>query len=329
MGTRGDADDSAGTALAAIFSDREQAHSAAQRLHDEGFRDTWIGVTKTSDDAGDSSFTGGASGAMSETTVEAENWFQRFFGEGDQTLHDALVRHGVDEADAMNAGQVPPGSAILTVDGANHPEQAAQVIAKCGGRLITSGASATGFVDDVDDETLASAPAAASGSTASDAGLDYSDYGRYRGGAQLDEERRLQLREERINIDKQRMQSGEATIGKNVVTQQQSVDVPVVHEELFVERRPVSGDRATSASGTIGEGETIRVPLSEERVNVTKTPVVTDEVVIGKRQVTETQHVSETTRREELNVNDGGTTRSGGTSSGSDTTTANDIGKGL
>ena len=46
----------------------------------------------------------------------------------------------------------------------------------------------------------------------------------------------------------------------------------------------------------MGSAETIRVTLNEERVIVNKGPVVTEEVVVGKRRVDDTQHVSETIR---------------------------------
>jgi uncharacterized protein (TIGR02271 family) len=48
----------------------------------------------------------------------------------------------------------------------------------------------------------------------------------------------------------------------------------------------------------------VRSPLTEERVTISKVPFVTEEIVVGKRQVQDTEHVSETTRREQLNVAD-------------------------
>ena len=43
-------------------------------------------------------------------------------------------------------------------------------------------------------------------------------------------------------------------------------------------------------------------------MTVNKVPVVTEEVVVGKRQVDDAQHISETVRKEELNVADVGAT---------------------
>jgi len=128
------------------------------------------------------------------------------------------------------------------------------------------------------------------------------------------EERVLRLREEQLNVSKQRVQSGEVDLRKEVVTEQKTVNVPVMHEEAFLERRAVT---STSANDTtpIGEGESIRVPLSEERVNVSKETVVTGEVSIGKRAVAETKQVTDTVRREEVRVEQQGDAPSHGTKS--------------
>jgi uncharacterized protein (TIGR02271 family) len=116
-----------------------------------------------------------------------------------------------------------------------------------------------------------------------------------------EEGRRLRLREEQLNVSKQRVQAGEVDIRKDVISEDRTVNVPVTHEEAFIERRPVTDANITDNT-PIGEGETIRVPLSEEQVNVTKNTVVTGEVEIGKRAVTENQRVSDTVRREEARL---------------------------
>ncbi|MDM5337359.1 YsnF/AvaK domain-containing protein [Fictibacillus enclensis] len=117
----------------------------------------------------------------------------------------------------------------------------------------------------------------------------------------VDEERRMKLREEQLEIDKRRETTGEVNVNKNVIEEHQSVDVPVEHEEVYVERRPVNDvDRADA--GPIGDNDEIRVPLTEERLEVNKKPVVSEEIVVGKKKVTENQHVDETTRREEADI---------------------------
>ncbi|HKH69162.1 MAG TPA: YsnF/AvaK domain-containing protein, partial [Reyranella sp.] len=85
-----------------------------------------------------------------------------------------------------------------------------------------------------------------------------------------------------------------------VVQEEQTLNAPVTHDEVTIERHSV--DRQP-AQGAIGErDETIQVPVRAEQVSVHKQTVVTEEVSIGKQQVQETKQVSGTVRREEARV---------------------------
>jgi uncharacterized protein (TIGR02271 family) len=114
-------------------------------------------------------------------------------------------------------------------------------------------------------------------------------------------EQRIRLLGETLRIHKERVARGEVRLRKEVVTEQQNVQVPVSREELVVERMPGRGSEARPGE-TIGSEKEIRVPLSEERVRVEKKPVVNEEIAIGKRQVQATKQVSDTLRREEVHV---------------------------
>jgi uncharacterized protein (TIGR02271 family) len=116
--------------------------------------------------------------------------------------------------------------------------------------------------------------------------------------------RSLRLREEQLNVTKQREQAGEVNLHKEVVSEQKTINVPVTHEEVVIEQHPVTGGQVDNTP--IGEGETIRVPVTEEKVNVSKDTVVTGEVAIGKREVQQTQQVRDTVKREEVQVNQEG-----------------------
>ncbi|TCN27759.1 YsnF/AvaK domain-containing protein [Mesobacillus foraminis] len=119
-------------------------------------------------------------------------------------------------------------------------------------------------------------------------------------GDERTEERSMQLREEQLNISKDRVQAGEVEIHKEVVEEQQNINIPVTREEVYVERRSVNEE---DFDGTIAnEDETIRVPIMEERVEVHKQPVVSEELVIGKREVEDTERVVESVKREEARV---------------------------
>jgi uncharacterized protein (TIGR02271 family) len=123
-------------------------------------------------------------------------------------------------------------------------------------------------------------------------------------GLMNDEQERLQLREEQLDVDKRQVQAGEVRVRKEVVSEQRSIDVPVTREEVVIERHPVSGREASA--GSIGEDEEIRIPLMEEEVDVQKRAVVREEVGLGKRKVQDTKNVSETVRREEARVDSEG-----------------------
>lgn len=49
----------------------------------------------------------------------------------------------------------------------------------------------------------------------------------------------IERREERLTVDKETEQIGSVRVGKRVVEETQSVDVPVKREELVIERRSV------------------------------------------------------------------------------------------
>ncbi|MDR6221071.1 DUF2382 domain-containing protein [Deinococcus soli (ex Cha et al. 2016)] len=118
---------------------------------------------------------------------------------------------------------------------------------------------------------------------------------------------RLQLLEERLQVNKDRYVAGQVEIGKHVETRTENVTVGLEREELVIERRPVSEARPVDGSVTLGEGtETVRVDLEAERADVSKQAYVTEEVEIGKRTVTEQQTVTETVGREVLDVNQSG-----------------------
>jgi uncharacterized protein (TIGR02271 family) len=109
------------------------------------------------------------------------------------------------------------------------------------------------------------------------------------------DEQTLRLREEQLDVSKERVQAGEVEVHKEVVEDQQKVNIPVTREEVYIERRDVN-EAASGTDATIDDDETIRVPIMEEKVEVTKKP---EEIVIGKREVTDTEQVVESVKREE------------------------------
>jgi uncharacterized protein (TIGR02271 family) len=114
--------------------------------------------------------------------------------------------------------------------------------------------------------------------------------------------------EEDLEATKVERQTGEVRVRKDVVEETQTIEVPVRHEEVHVERRPV-----TDAAGeTYDAGDTafreteeeIRVPVMEEQVEVRKVARPAEEVVVSKEAREETHHVSDTVRKERFDIED-------------------------
>lgn len=110
----------------------------------------------------------------------------------------------------------------------------------------------------------------------------------------------MQLHEEELQARKERVQRGEVTLGKEVVKERQVIEIPVSYEEVFVERERAEG-RSPATDAEIGEGE-FRVTLSADEISVEKRTVLREKVGLGKRQVTETQHIEGDVRRETARI---------------------------
>ena len=107
--------------------------------------------------------------------------------------------------------------------------------------------------------------------------------------------------EERLNVGTQEREAGHARLRKYVVTDHETVDVPVEREEVTVERTPINDTNARVDNGTIGEEE-VDVTLHEERPVVQKEAVPVEEVGLNKQTVQETQRVEADVRKEQVDV---------------------------
>ncbi|WP_203332892.1 YsnF/AvaK domain-containing protein [Planococcus beigongshangi] len=120
-------------------------------------------------------------------------------------------------------------------------------------------------------------------------------------------EESLFLHEEQLEVHKERVQTGEINVNKRIVEEQQEMDVPVERDDVVVERRPVddSGDGSSDIrTEPYHVGDELHIPVVEERLVVTKKEVVTEEIVITKRKISDTEHISETVRREEVDIDE-------------------------
>ncbi|MDN8596651.1 PRC and DUF2382 domain-containing protein [Corynebacterium tuberculostearicum] len=109
--------------------------------------------------------------------------------------------------------------------------------------------------------------------------------------------------EEQLNVNKERVASGEARLRKYVVTDTESVEVPVEREEVRVERTPINAEDAKNYNGSIsGDSEEASVTLHEERVNVNKETVPVEKINLKKDTVRDTETHTEELRKEQIDT---------------------------
>jgi uncharacterized protein (TIGR02271 family) len=222
-----------------------------------------------------------------------------------------------DDAANYYARERDAGHPIVAVSSPGHEQNARNVLSRHGGHShdVTPGSTTAGMGPGAMPSSAGMGPGAMP-STAYDQPSQTAGYQPAEGYRQPDqpisqrdrplesEEARMPLREEQLNVEKQRVQKGEVRVHKEVVTEQQRIDVPVSHEEVVIEHIPASEARA--ADTPIGQSETIRIPVSEDQVNVTKQTVETGEIDVKKRNVQGEQRVSGTVRREEPRIEKSG-----------------------
>lgn len=115
-------------------------------------------------------------------------------------------------------------------------------------------------------------------------------------------EQTIPLTEEELDVSKT-VEEQHATITKKPVTETKTVEVPVTHEEVSIERRPPSGGEGqVSSEGPVTSTEEISIPVKKEEVEVTKTPYVKEEVTVTKKPVTETREVTEEVTSERIDT---------------------------
>jgi uncharacterized protein (TIGR02271 family) len=303
----------AGTTVVGLFHNQADAERAIQRLKQAGFSEDQIGVAikdrqqqdKLVEGTGTQAAEGAATGAIGGGVLGgvigllagvgalaipgvgpiiaggtlASTLAGAGIGAAAGGLLGALVGMGVPEEDAQHFDKgFRAGGTLVTVNAGSRAEEARTCLYESGadlgsmGRGMTTGASAAGR-----------SPSSTEGTQS------------------------IELREEELRAEKERVQAGEVRLRKEVVAEERTIEVPVTREEVVVERRPAAQGRP--ASGDIDDDQEIRIPLMEEEVRVEKTPVVREEVTVKKRQVQGTEEVSDTVRREEARIEQSGEAR--------------------
>ena len=112
---------------------------------------------------------------------------------------------------------------------------------------------------------------------------------------------RVPVREEELTATTREREIGEVRIEKDVVAEQQVLQVPVTEERVRVERHVVDRPASGADADAFQEG-VIEVPIRGEEVELRKQTRVAEEIEVGKEAVQRTEQVAGTVRREEVRI---------------------------
>jgi uncharacterized protein (TIGR02271 family) len=306
------------TTVVGVFEDRKRADEAVSELRRAGFREDQIGVamrhtegiveeTRT-DEEGSYAGSGAVAGALTGLGLGALAGLgvlsgvipvigpaiaagtlgvvlsNAAVGAGVVGLVGALIGAGIPEEEAQYyQSEFEAGRAIVTVNAESRVDEATAILRRHGA---------------YDMNTRGTVGQAVTGATHA---MGMASPGTARMDTRAGET--IELKEERLNVAKHPVETGEVRVHKEVHTENKTIEVPVEREEVVIERTPVHG-RATT-EGML-EGEEIRIPVREEQVDVTKHAVVNEEVKVGKRIIQDTEKVTGQVRKEEIHVDQTG-----------------------
>ncbi|PRY68491.1 uncharacterized protein (TIGR02271 family) [Glaciihabitans tibetensis] len=109
--------------------------------------------------------------------------------------------------------------------------------------------------------------------------------------------------EEQLRVGTERVETGRVRLRKYVVTENETVTVPVSREEVRLEREPITDANVDSAtSGPAISEEEHEVILTAERPVVEKTTTPVERVRLNTETVTEDAQVSEELRKERIEL---------------------------
>lgn len=109
----------------------------------------------------------------------------------------------------------------------------------------------------------------------------------------------LDLRQEELDIHKNRVETGDVVLHKDIIEEEQVVNVPVSHDQVVIERRSIDNE---PSSEPISEEETVHIPVTAEKIDIDKHTVVTGEISAHKRSVQETEQVRDVLHKEVADV---------------------------
>jgi uncharacterized protein (TIGR02271 family) len=125
------------------------------------------------------------------------------------------------------------------------------------------------------------------------------------------EEASLRLAEEQLRIGKREVEAGGVRLRKVVRTETVNQPVELRREEIVIERVP-SGQTGAGATQHAFEEQEVYIPLRREEAVVQKEVRVREEVRARKESQTDTQNVTESVRKEDVDIERTGEARERG-----------------
>jgi uncharacterized protein (TIGR02271 family) len=116
-----------------------------------------------------------------------------------------------------------------------------------------------------------------------------------------EDELRVQRAEEELRADTRKREAGGVRVRKQVRTDRARVVVPKKRQEVRVERVPI--EEGVPPEPETGDEE-IRIPVIEEEIVIEKRPVVKEEIRLRKEVVEDEEVVEEDVRKEEVDIDD-------------------------
>lgn len=218
-------------------------------------------------------------------------------------LHVMATKEAVKEASAADTGQ------------GLEPSQERQLYAHYGLGLPDETA-ARGAAENIDtvstspssgastwsaDEEIAAGPGAIADAAGMGQGREAHEFATRSGAADDNEIHEMVRSEERLHVGTKEEEVGHARLRKVVVTEDVTSSVPVYHEEVRVVREPIREGENVHAD--FGEAQT-EVTLHAEKPVLRKEAVAVERVRLEVEKVTETQEVSDTVRKEQVEFDD-------------------------
>jgi uncharacterized protein (TIGR02271 family) len=117
---------------------------------------------------------------------------------------------------------------------------------------------------------------------------------------------KMQLREEQLDISKEKVQIGGVNMHKETFTEEKNITIPVTREELVIEKTVLdSGSHNKAEAHT----EIIRIPISDERIDISKHKVELENVSVYNHKYQEKKNITETLKKETVKISTTGSAK--------------------